>query len=207
MTKPMYVLINPQIQGNVDTRCYSNSPFGAMQKIFKNISPYFSTQYPLHPFYMTIYNVKDNTVHHYYVQDENQYDDEGIKFVIHEIPIPKNLSGGDKQTLDTLTKRLIDAYGSDKSVVQSGGKPKNRKESEESSSDSDSDDDDKMSVQKFLGIGRHANSIISKFTYYIFPYSILVPVAQPVFVAPVLTEVLQPKVMVTYDYSFVPFWK
>jgi len=211
MPKDSFTLINPLIEGQVKTECLASSPDSAMKKIWTMISPYFSTKYPLHPFYMTICNSNDGSMHHFCVRDEAPSDDGGVNFHLTSVPVPEDLSESHNEALKNASKKLMECYDLEKTggssrELQLGGKPKRYEIESSSSSDSDSDSssDEDDSVRRHLGIGKHRNSIIGKFTYFVYPYNILTNVDLPVIVTPVLAETLVPKVLVTYNYGLVP---
>ena len=128
MSERTYTLINPQVQGELPTTLEAKSPEKAMKKIWGNMSEYFSTDYPIHAFFMTIYNNDDNELHHFKVEDQKKRDDGGVMFHITKLD-----HDDESKDLKTASKKLLECY--DKQ--QSGGNDSDS----ESSSSSDEDEE------------------------------------------------------------------
>jgi hypothetical protein len=215
MSKNQYVLLNPSIDGKVKTKVSSKTSGGAMKKIWGDVSQYFSTEHPIHEFYMTIYNKDNGALHHFVMKDQKSHDDGGVIFHMEELEEPEDLDKKQKAFLDSTGKKLIECY--DKINQEGGSKKKYRKykftnqDDSSSSSDSDSDSDyEDDSVKKFLGVDKYRNSTIGGFTYYAFPYNMMTDVDNPIVTLPVFIPSLTPKVVVTYNYGlitpmFVPY--
>ena len=149
-TKNAYRLINPHIEGSLDTVVRAKNAFSAGKKIYKTISNYFTNQ--VDDFFMTIQNLETKELTHFKIEEKR--DDEGTV----DFKLVKINESFDPET----TKKIITTI--EKTSSQSGGKPRRHRNSllDDDSSDSSSSSDDyyyKIPIQP-----------ISKFIYYYLPY-------------------------------------
>lgn len=147
--KNAYRLMNPYIEGSLDTVIRAKNSFSAGKKLYSAISNYFTNH--VDNFYMTVQNVETNDLTHFRISEKR--DDEGtVDFKIIKLD--------EKFDSDT-NKKII--TGIEKMTRQEGGKRHRSliKDNDSSSSSSSSSDSDyfKFPVQP-----------ISKFIYFYLPY-------------------------------------
>jgi len=143
MAKNTYRLINPYIEGSLDTTARSRNSFNAGKKIYNTISNFF-TNY-VDDFYMTIQNVDNGNLSHFKINETKENDN----------VIGYNLVRLDKNFDEDIEKKLINKVDKD----QKGGKHKH-KHKDDSSSSSSSDSD----YYKIPSLP------INRFVYYYLPY-------------------------------------
>ena len=147
-SKNAYRLINPYIEGSVDTVVRSRNSFNAGKKLYNTISNYFTNQ--VDDFYMTIQNVETKDLTHFKI-GEKRSDGGTVDF---------NLIKLDERFPQDIEKKLINSV--DKLSKQSGGrrhKHYNDDDDDTSTESSDSDNYYRFPVQP-----------ISKFVYFYMPY-------------------------------------
>ena len=133
-----YCLVNPYIEGKMDTEIKSNNSMKAAKDFYKNLSQHFNNNIP--KFYFTIQKGGSDTGKYYhFVVKENKSNDE-VKFNIEPYVIPQ-----DSKSIKNFETKL----SSFKSKFnQFGGKKNSKKNSKKSSkknmSKSRLDDDDEL---------------------------------------------------------------
>lgn len=145
--KNAYRLINPYIEGSLDTVVRAKNSFSAGKKIYGSISNYFTNQ--VDDFYMTIQNVETKELTHFRI-DEKRADGGFVDFNL--VKLNENFS-------PELEKKLVGNV--EKLEKQSGGKRHRHKDDSSSSDSSSSDESDYFKFQP---------QPISKFTYFYLPY-------------------------------------
>lgn len=147
--KNAYRLLNPYIEGSVDTVVRAKSSFSAGKKLYNNISNYFTNH--LDDFYMTVQNIETKDLTHFKIS-EKRSDNGTVDF---------NLIKLDNNFNPELEKKLINNIES--LEKQSGGKHhKHQKDTTSSSSSSSSSSEDNYYKIPILPIRR--------FTYFYLPY-------------------------------------
>ena len=150
-TKNAYRLINPYIEGSMDTVVRASNSFSAGKKMYNNISNYFTNQ--VDDFYMTIQNLESNGLTHFKI-GEQRGSGETVMF-----KMDKLAANFDKTVEDKLISQV------DQLRKQSGGK---KSFDDDSSTDSSSSDQD-----LYLRI---KSQPINRFTYFYLPYYTLTTV-------------------------------
>jgi hypothetical protein len=150
-SKNAYRLINPYIEGSLDTVVRSRNSFNAGKKIYNTISNYFTNH--VDDFYMTIQNVETKDLAHFKINEKR--DDNGF--------VDFNLVKFDEKLPQDLEKKLVNAV--DKFSKQSGGR--HRKHHHRDNYD---DDDDTTTESSESDYYRYPIQPISKFVYFYLPY-------------------------------------
>lgn len=145
-TKNAYQLINPYIEGSLNTVVRASNSFNAGKKLYNNISTYFTNQ--VDDFYMTVQNVETKDLTHFKI-GERRGENGTVDFDLVKLDDTFN---------PDIDKKLITAV--EKLRKQSGGK---HRYDDSSSSESSSDLDD-------YDYFRYAVQPINKFTYFYLPY-------------------------------------
>jgi hypothetical protein len=140
-SKNAYRLINPYIEGSIDTVVDSKNSFGAGKRLYKAISDHFTNH--VDDFYMTIQNAETKELSHFKINEKR--DGKTIDF---------NLVKLDDKFAPDIEKKLV--ANVDKLTKQSGG----GFDDDSSSSDSDSDYREYNIYQQ----------PISRFVYFYLPY-------------------------------------
>jgi hypothetical protein len=153
--KNAYLLINPYIEGSLDTVVRAKNSFSAGKKLYNTISNYFTNQ--VDNFYMTVQNLETKDLSHFKI-GEKRDENNTVNF---------NLAKLDDRFNPDLEKKLITSI--EKLSKQSGGKHhhRNRKEDDESSSSSSSSSEER-------DFFKFAPQPITRFTYFYLPYYKLV---------------------------------
>ena len=142
-TKNAYRLINPYIEGSLDTVTRASNSFSAGKKLYNTISKFFTNH--VDNFYMTLQNVETKELSHFKI-DEKRGNNSTVDY---------NLIKLDNAFSDDLEKKIINNV--DKLEKQSGGRHRHHDDSpSESSEDSDYF---KYPVQP-----------INRFVYFYLPY-------------------------------------
>ncbi len=150
-SKNAYRLINPYIEGSIDTVVNSKNSSGAGRKLYKIISNQFTNH--VDDFYMTIQNAETKELSHFKIGEKR---DGGT--------IDYNLIKLDEHFSPDIEKKLV--ANVDKLSKQSGGrhhKHRSYDDDDDSSSDSDSDSD-------YRGYYGYQTQPISRFVYFYLPY-------------------------------------
>lgn len=147
-TKNAYRLINPYMEGSIDTVIRARNSFSAGKKIYNTISNYFTNH--LDDFYMTIQNVETKELSHFKIGEKRSNDKSMVDYTIIKM---------DKQFPNELENKLIDNIA--KLEKQQGGKHKNEDDSSSSSSSSSDSDSDHWNIPV---------QPVSKFIYFYLPY-------------------------------------
>ena len=148
--KNAYRLLNPYIEGTIDTVVRAKNSFNAGKKLYNNISTYFTNH--LDDFYMTVQNMETKDLTHFKI-NEKRSDNGTVDF---------NLVKLDEKFNPDLEKKLINNV--DKLTQQSGGKHKHRHH------DDDDDDDDSDSTTDEDYFYKVPVLPISRYTYFYLPY-------------------------------------
>lgn len=148
--KNAYLLINPYIEGSLDTVVRARNSFSAGKKIYNTISNYFTNQ--VDNFYMTIQNLETKELTHFKIGEKRG--ENGI--------VDFNLVKLDEKFSPELEKKLINSI--EKLGKQSGGKHHHKKEDDTSSSSSSSSSSDEKNYYRF------PVQPISRFVYFYLPY-------------------------------------
>ena len=149
-SKNTYRLINPYIEGSIDTNVRSSNSFNAGKKLYKSISNFFSNH--VDDFYMTIQNITSKELSHFKIGEKRG---EGGTVDFNLIKMDDNFS-------PEIEKKLVTSV--DKLNKQSGGRRHKHhyRNDDDSTSDSTSSDD-----SDFF---RYPVQPISRFTYFYLPY-------------------------------------
>lgn len=123
-----YVLVNPHINGSVETKLKADNSLQAAKKAYKNLSKHFNNNVP--KFYFTLQKGTKGKYYHFEVKEKKE--DEKVNFSIQSYTIP----GDDKKSVAEFEKKLQTFKGK---VSAKGGKRKSSKKSKKDSSDSESD--------------------------------------------------------------------
>lgn len=150
-SKNAYRLINPYIEGSIDTVVNSKNFSGAGRKLYKIISNQFTNH--VNDFYMTVQNVETKELSHFKIGEKR--DGSTIDY---------NLIKLDEKFSPDLEKKLVASV--DKLSKQSGGRRhhKHRFDDDDDDSSSDSDSDSEY--------GNYGYQIqpVSRFVYFYLPY-------------------------------------
>ena len=144
-TKNAYRLINPYIEGSIDTVVKASNSFSGGKKLYNTISNFFTNH--VEDFYMTIQNVETKDLTHFRIGEKRGNND----------IVDFNVARLDEKFSPDLEKKLI--ANVEKLEKQSGGK--HHHHDDDSTTESSSDDFDyyRIPVQP-----------ISRFTYFYLPY-------------------------------------
>ena len=154
MSKNTYRLINPYVEGSIDTITRSSNAFGAGKKLYNTISNYFTNH--VEDFYMTIQNLETKNLTHFKI-NEKRSKGNNVDF---------NLSKIEGQFPSDINNKLISSV--DKLEKQSGGKKhKHHKDKSTTSVSSSSSSSSSSSDDYYLKIPLLP---ISRFTYFYLPY-------------------------------------
>ncbi len=178
-TKNTYRLINPYIEGSMDTIVHAKNPYSAGKKFYNKLSEYFTNH--VEDFNMSVMNVETKDLTHYHIQEKRNGD--SVDFFMNVLP--------EKLSSQTETK-LINQVN--KIKKQSGGRHYDDKDDSDSSYSSSSD------------IDYHNILPITRFTYFHLPYYRLIglspEVCRKIFL-PVFSLPLSPTLEIRFDlYNF-----
>lgn len=127
-----YVLVNPHIEGNFDTKIKAKNSLEAANIFYKNLSEHFNNSVPTFHFSIQKGSSGDGKYYHFKVK-ENRKDNE-VNFSLSPYKID-----GEEEAINSFKGRL-DKFKN--KINQDGGKKKSRKHKRsESISDSDLDSD------------------------------------------------------------------
>lgn len=190
--KNIYRLVNPYIEGTLDTMVKSSNSARAGKKIYNVLSPFITNH--MENFYFTIQNVQTKGLTHFLV-NENKTDERAVGFKLTRMK--------EKFTSD-LDKKLIESV--DKMVQQSGGK-KHKKDKDDSTTDTTTDAGPPYNymVPMFP---------INRFVYFMLPYYKLNvvgldPIDRARLFMPMFSFPVNPIYEIRYDlynYSTTAFW-
>lgn len=147
-SKNTYRLINPYIEGSLDTVVHASNSFSGGKKLYNSISNFFTNH--VNDFYMTIQNVETKNLSHFKI-NEDRGKNGAVDFQLTKL---------DKTFSPDIEDKLLDTI--DKLGNQSAGKHKNNRSESTSSSASSSDESSdffKYQVQP-----------ITRFVYFYMPY-------------------------------------
>ena len=142
-TKNAYRLINPYIEGSIDTVVRASNSFNGGKKMYKNISSFFKNK--VDNFYMTIQNLENKELSHFAVDE--RMDKDGV--------VDYDLIKFDDKMNPEIEKKLVGTI--DKISKQDGGKHHHSSSSSSSSSSEES-------------YYKYHNLPISRFIYFYLPY-------------------------------------
>lgn len=157
--KNAYRLINPHIEGSLDTVVRARNSYTAGKKIYGTISNYFTN--PVDDFYMSIQNVETKDLTHFRIGEKR----DANGFVDFELVRLDNKFNPD------LEKKLINNV--EKISKQYGGKHhKHHKHHKDhiNNKDEDYDESSSESSSSEEDYYRYANQPITRFTYFYLPY-------------------------------------
>lgn len=185
--KNTYRLINPYIEGSLDTIVHSKNAYRAGIKAYTRLSDYFTNH--VENLNMTIMNVETKQLNHYSIKEKREGD--AIDFSI--VSIPDNLP---QKTEADLINNI------NKMEKQSGGKKKKHRSRDDDSSDSSSSSSDSSSFSS-----DYFNVLpITKFVYFHLPYYKLInisPIDRNKLFLPIFTLPLTPTIEINLDlYKF-----
>lgn len=101
--KNVYHLINPYIEGSVDTVVKSKNSYSAGKRLYNNISKYFTNH--VEDFYMTIQNVQTNELTHFKIGEKKEgNNDVNVNFTL--LRINDNFAPDVEQKLVSYVKKL-----------------------------------------------------------------------------------------------------
>lgn len=146
--KNAYRLLNPYIEGTVDTVVRAKNSFSAGKKLYNNISNYFTNH--LEDFYITVQNMETKDLTHFKINEKRS--DNGM--------VDFNLVKLDDRFNPELEKKLITNI--ENLNKQSGGKHREHHD--------DNDDDDSESSTEEDYYLKIPISPIRRFTYFYLPY-------------------------------------
>ena len=159
-----YKLINPHIEGKLQTLHAGESAFDAAKNLWDTLSANFTNCVP--EFSFTIERVKDNKMFHFRVNESVK--DGNVDYTISELDV--KLTAAKK-------KKFNEKLSTFKNKVQSGGKKKRKKRKKRKRDYDDDDldfDDSDSDVFDVFMLGDHMlyDSAISYFWYYpdFYPY-------------------------------------
>lgn len=151
-----YRLINPYIEGDVETVAKSRNSTRAAKKIYDNISQHFQNR--VDNFFMTTQNLQTKDLSHFLVRETKNKEGE-IKYGV------KSLSGNfDTDIEKNLLKNINNLE------KQSGGKHKNKRKRHRLDDDDDTDSDTDSSSDSFDDDFKFPSQPVSRFTYFYLPY-------------------------------------
>jgi len=153
--KNAYRLINPYIEGSLDTVVRAKNSFRAGKKIYESISKYFTNH--VENFHFTIQNLENKDLTHFRVNEKKGKDNTvDFNLIRHEGNLPPEIE-----------KKLIASV--EKIEKQSGGKKhkKSNRTDEKTEDDSDSSDSSSSDEGEYLKIPILP---INRFIYYYLPY-------------------------------------
>uniref|UniRef100_A0A6C0LRJ6 Uncharacterized protein n=1 Tax=viral metagenome TaxID=1070528 RepID=A0A6C0LRJ6_9ZZZZ len=151
--KNVYRLINPYIDGKMDTIIRSKNSFNAGKHLYNSLSKYFTNH--VENFFMTIQNVETKELTHFKI-NETKRNSNNIDFHMNRI---------DENLPNSIEKSLIENV--DKLSSQTGGKKKYKYNKYDDSSDSDSDS---STSSNSSSSENRLISPINKFIYFSLPY-------------------------------------
>lgn len=130
--KYTYQLINPYIQGKIETQINSRNPLSAAKKLYKIVGEYISA--PLDKFYMTIQNKDSKEMYHFYLHEyEDAKDQNKLRYELMQFENDFD-SASNKQLNQTIKQLRHEDY-------QAGGKHSSSSSSTSVSLSSSSEED------------------------------------------------------------------
>lgn len=147
-SKNTYRLINPYINGSLDTVVHASNSFSGGKKIYNAISNYFTNH--VNDFNMTIQNVETKDLSHFKIEEERGKNG-AVDFNL--VKLEQNFS-------PDLERKLVSTV--DKISKQSGGRHDRRAD--------DSDSTDSLSTTESDDFFRYQIQPITQFTYFYLPY-------------------------------------
>ena len=181
--KNTYRLINPYIEGSLNTIVHAKNAFSAGKKIYNQLSDYFTNH--VENFNMTIMNVETKDLTHYNIKEKRAGG--SIDFFVDMLA--NNLP---KKTESELINHIV------KIEKQSGGKKHRHYKDDDSSDTSDTSDSD-----SYLSPYNYYNVLpITKFVYFHLPYYKLVnvsPIDYNRLFLPIFSLPLSPTVEIKFD--------
>lgn len=157
--KNAYRLINPHVEGSIDTVVRARNLQSAGKKMYAGLSKYFTNH--VKDFNMTIQNMETKDLSHFTI-DEKINKSVGKNNIYN---VDYELYQLDKSFSPELDKKLIASV--DKLDKQSGGKRRKHRHDRDSSSSSDDSDLSSSSESDYY---RLPILPINKFTYFMLPY-------------------------------------
>lgn len=148
--KNAYLLINPYVEGSVDTVVRARNSFSAGKKLYNNISNYFTNH--VDDFYMTIQNLETKDLTHFRI-GEKRGDNGTVDF---------NLVKLDDRFSPELEKKLINSI--EKLSKQSGGKHRGYHRDDDDDTTTSSSSSEERDFFKFTP------QPITRFIYFYLPY-------------------------------------
>ena len=183
-TKNAYRLINPYIEGSIDTMVRARNSFSAGKKLYNTISNYFTNH--VEDFYMTIQNVETKELTHFKVGEKKGAND----------TVDFNLVKIEDSFAPELDKKLISNV--EKLEKQSGGR-KHHKDDSESSTTTSSEYYYSIPIQP-----------ITRFVYFSLPYyklniAGLTPLDASRLFLPMFSLPINPTLEIRFDLYRSPF--
>lgn len=154
-TQNSYRLINPYVEGTVNTVVKARNPFNAGKKLYNTISSYFTNH--VDDFYMTVQNLETKKLEHFKI-NEKRSENGGVSYSLLML---------DKSFGKDLDKKFIGQV--EKTEKQNGGK---KIKLDDSDSDSESDSESSSESDNF----KFPSQPINKFVYFYLPYYKLYPI-------------------------------
>jgi len=147
-----YVLVNPHINGSVETKIKADNSLQAAKKAYKNVSKHFNNNIP--KFYFTLQKGSKGKYYHFEVKEKKS--DEKVNFSIQSYVIP----GDSEKAVDEFKQKLKTIK---EKTSSKGGKRKSSKKSKDSSDSesdvSDSDDYYYKKARKYVPTSTYTNPI------------------------------------------------
>lgn len=185
--KNKYHLINPYIEGSLNTIVNASSPYSGGKKIYKNISSHFKNR--VDNFYMTIQNIETKDLTHFAIKEKVGKNGS----IDYKLDLYDSKIGGDVE------KKLINAVS--KINSQDGGRRHHKLFDDDSSSSSS----ESSSSDEYTNIRTQP---ISRFVYFHLPYyklnlSGLTPIDAARFFLPTFNFPINPSIEIRFDlYKF-----
>lgn len=144
-TKNAYRLMNPYVEGTLDTMVRARNSFSAGKQLYKSLSNYFTNH--VENFYMTIQNVETKDLTHFKVAEKK----------------------GNNNTVDFKLVKLDDNFPTDVNEKLISNVEKLERQSGGKHRDDDSSDSDSLSSESEI-YNAVAIAPITKFVYFSLPY-------------------------------------
>jgi hypothetical protein len=156
-----YILVNPHIEGSIETKYKTNSPAEAANLIYQNMSKYFSNNLP--EFTFTLQKGGSDKFYHFHVSEKINKN-EKIKFSITEDKSISDINGLTK----FITKNKEELAGGRHHSHKSHKSRKYKYDDDDDSSSSSSSNSDDYYYYKPI----NRNQPISYWSYYPYAYNL-----------------------------------
>lgn len=166
-SKNTYRLINPSIEGSLDTVVSATNSFRAGKKMYNALSSLFTNH--VKDYHMTLQNVSTKENIHFHIKEEPSSDNK-VNFKLVRL---------EEQFPDEIEDKLTEIADNPERLKQKGGKKKRH-------DDSDSDSDSSSSSEEY---DTYHLQPVTRYVYYNLPYQYLCP-------SPIISPVVEARTFI-----------